>query len=331
MQLVYLNSLEKQTGENRVVTAQLSVCEDKGQWYVYWNEPRGDGRAAQDCWYEGQRVNDMLLRLRERLNDKLSDGYVPLVGDIGGLGDLYAATNEIGMLQFYSERHMNEVVYEALRQWRRERAAREGKSPFIVATNAMLKMVSAFLPHTVEELRQIPGWEKRRAEVYGDELLGITRGAPRTTTFPLDWVPLKIDSAEFRQWVAEERRQKHEAMNKKRDTRKRVLERIAEGAKLHTLQEELAIRRDDLLKLVEALDREGYDVQPLVEAELQSVPDGEIRLAWQVFEQEGDRYLKPVVHRIASSVDMAGKDMRRLYEWLRLLRLKSRREKNDAP
>ena len=67
-------------------------------------------------------MNDMLLRLRERLSDKLNDGYVPLVGDIGGLGDLSAATNEIGMLQFYSERHMNEVVYEALRQWRRERA-----------------------------------------------------------------------------------------------------------------------------------------------------------------------------------------------------------------
>jgi hypothetical protein len=81
--------------------------------------------------------------------------------------------------------------------------------------------------------------------------------------------------------------------------------------------------------MVEELEREGYDMEPLVEAELASISEEDQIKAWNAFETEGDRYLKPVLHRIFAANEFKDKDLDRAYEWLRLLRLRFRKEKES--
>lgn len=330
MNLVFLNSLEKKAGDGRVVMGQVSICEDKGAWRVYWNEPREDGKSAQNCWFDGQRWEDMLHAFREGIKAKASEGYTPLLKEVFVVDPAFGKMNFSGMLQYYSETRTDGAVYEALRRWRRERALKEGKSPFIIATNSMLRMISAFLPHTVDELRQIPGWGKQKASLYGEDVLRITGTVHRSTSFPLDWVASEVSLADFQRWMEDGSKHKERVQQQKRHNKKKLLEGIMEGRGLNSLQQELSLRRNDLLQLVEELDRDGYDVQPLVEAELKSVSGEQRRLAWQAFEQEGDRYLKPVVQRMFPDGELPGKDPGRLYEWLRLLRLKYRKDKSNA-
>ena len=330
MNLVFLNSLEKEAGDNRVRRAQVSICEDKGLWHVFWNETMDDGKERQDCWYEGQRWDEMIHHFRERVQEKIAEGYKPLMKDSLPSPNVAAGMNASALFQYYAEKHSNPHVYDALRGWRKERAIRDGKSPFIVATNSMLQMISAFLPYTLEELRQIPGWMKHKTDLYGEEIIAITKTAERRTGFPLDWVITKVDMEKFQHWLAGEIRRKNEAQRLKRQQKQKLLEAIGQGGELSVLQRELSLRRRDLLLMIEELDKEGYDIRPLIETELKTVSDGKLKLAWQAFEEEGDRYLKPVAQKVFANEQMDGQDLTRAYEWLRLLRLKYRKEKGLA-
>ena len=71
----------------------------------------------------------------------------------------------------------------------------------------------------------------------------------------------------------------------------------------------------------------AYDMDLLVEAELASVPEEEQIKAWNAFESEGDRYLKPVLQRMIGTEELKGKELDRAYEWLRLLRLRFARRR----
>ena len=72
------------------------------------------------------------------------------------------------MLTYYCEEHPNEEMYETLRTWRREQAARERKAPYILATNRVLRMISVFLPQSKEELQQIPGFGEQKTNMYAE-------------------------------------------------------------------------------------------------------------------------------------------------------------------
>ena len=79
------------------------------------------------------------------------------------------------MLTYYCEENPSEEVYETLRAWRREQAARERKAPYILATNRVLRMISVFLPQSKEELQQIPGFGEQKTAMYADRLLESDR------------------------------------------------------------------------------------------------------------------------------------------------------------
>ena len=66
-----------------------------------------------------------------------------------------------------------EVLFERLRDWRRGRASSEAVSPFIVASDAMLRDLVTARPGTVDGLGQVKGFGPNRIEKYGDELLAI--------------------------------------------------------------------------------------------------------------------------------------------------------------
>jgi hypothetical protein len=73
MNLVFTNNFEKKI-EDRAVTAQVSISEDKGTWVVIWNE-----EDNQIIWFSGTEWQTMMTTFRTRLAEKTSEGFLPVV------------------------------------------------------------------------------------------------------------------------------------------------------------------------------------------------------------------------------------------------------------
>ncbi len=68
-------------------------------------------------------------------------------------------------------------LFEALRDWRRAAAAREGVPPFMLFFDATLRELAAARPSSMDELMSVKGIGAAKAGKYGGELLAITAGA----------------------------------------------------------------------------------------------------------------------------------------------------------
>ncbi|QGQ95062.1 hypothetical protein EHS13_09290 [Paenibacillus psychroresistens] len=326
MNLIFLNSLEKRVEENQVKTSQVSICEQQGAWHVLWNEINEDGKAEQSSWFEGTQWNVMLQVFRERLQDKIKEGYVPLLEGYGdGEQAISSRSRETQMLYHYSELHRNDEVFNILRAWRKEESSKDGRSAFIIASNRILDMISAFLPHSLEELKQIPGLGEGRIGTYGEAIIAITKEFARETRFPLHWVNERIDMQQFEMWLSEQRRLRQETAEVKLAGKRKLLEAIAQGGNLATLEKQLSMTRRDLILAVEELAKEGYDVDTLVELELVAVDHEEQKQVQELFAELGDKYLKPVLFKLYNEQQLKEKDVNKTYEWMRLVRLKHRK------
>ncbi|MFH5185892.1 HRDC domain-containing protein [Paenibacillus sp. TAB 01] len=328
MNMLFLNSLEKKVGEDRVRSAQVSIGESKGRWFVAWQETKEDGELHHEDWFEGPGWEEMLNVFREQLLTKQSDGFKPVL-DVVMLPEVAALDSRsayVQMIQYYSEFHADETLYEELRQWRLKQANKEGRAPFLVATNRLLRMISTFLPQTLEELRQLPGLGSNKAAQYGEELLALTSKYPQLRPFPLEWVESEVNPVQFNAWLQHEKDRKRQAERSKQELKRRLLEAISRGDSLEAVREQTQLQRREVMLSIEELDREGYDLEPYIESMLKEIPAEEQEIAWAAFELQGARYLKPILQTLYSNqgeMDALEKD--RIYEWLRLLRMKFRR------
>lgn len=66
-------------------------------------------------------------------------------------------------------------LFEALKQWRKEKAAIEGVPPFMLFFDATLREIANVQPQTVEQLLGVKGIGAAKADKYGDGLLEIIR------------------------------------------------------------------------------------------------------------------------------------------------------------
>lgn len=331
MNWVFMNSLQKKAGEDRVVTAQVTIGEDAGVWHVYWNEPGDDGETAETCWFEGESWNEMLGAFRGQLLQKMTEGYAPLLDNVtGDVQSINGRSEWVQKLYYYSDEHKNEAVYEALREWRRKQAGKEGKAPYMIGTNRLLAMLSAFLPRTEDELVQIPGFGPFKAKLYGAELFAITGAVERTTSFPLDWVVDRIDYAQYKLWLHRQHESFQEREREKKAQRQAVLKAAVAGANLASLKEKASLSRRDAVAMLEELEKEGYDVDPMIETELKDMPAEQVDRVMAVFAEAGDRYLKPVLQKLEAEELWKGVQPDRAYEWLRLIRIRYRRGRADT-
>lgn len=328
MNWVFMNSLQKRTEDDRVAQAQVTIGEDAGVWHVYWNEPGPDGDVVETCWFEGAGWNEMLTAFRGQLLLKMAEGYAPLLDNVAG--DVQSVTGRaewVQKLQYYGETHKNDAVFEALREWRRKQAGKEGKAAYMIGTNRLLAMLSAFLPQNEDELQQIPGFGPFKAKLYGKELLAVTGSVQRGTSFPLDWVTEKIDYAQYKLWLHQQQEQYLEREKQRKAQRSAVLEAAMNGTDLETLKTKASLHRRDALAMLEELDKEGYDVEPVIATETKELSAEEQARVMTLFGQAGDRYLKPVWQKLNESEPWKSAGTDRAYEWLRLLRIRYRREK----
>lgn len=326
MNLVFLNSFERKSEEQGIASAQVSIAEHGGEWCVEWTEQGDDGSAKRDTWYAGMSWSEMMQQFRNRLQNKRSEGYAALVDMSGEMAVMPGGKARVlQMLHYYSEANGRDDLFQELRVWRNEQASKEGKSPFILASNRMLRMVSAFVPHTAEELRQIPGFGEYKTSLYGEHLLRITGNHARETSFPLEWVTEQVDQAGFEDWVRQQWDLRAKSEAERKEMKLKLLEGVREGQDLATLQQLLKLPSRELLSRIEELDKEGYDMEPMIEPVLRGLPQQEIDEAWRAFGDSGDRFLKPIVKRIyGADRELTGAQLEKTYEWLRLLRLRYR-------
>jgi biotin operon repressor len=325
MQIVFMNTFEKPGNDHHIVSAQLSICENQGIWAVLWVEGE-EASGNPQTWFEGTSWEEMIVAFRHGIARVMGEGYTPLID--GMLDDRRASSGSFGMmLQCYGELHANQELFQALREWRRSKAVAEKRSAYLVATNRILWMISAFVPKTAEELAQIPGWGSSKHASYGLEVLEITNEANRETEFPLQWVEEKLDYSAYTQWLYKQKETKYKAQMDRQQAKKHILTTAQDGGTLEQLGAELELSRRELMDRIEQLELEGYNLDSLITRALNEVPEDEQQLVWEALTQVGDKYLKPVLQQVygSSEASQLNNPVDVLYERLRLIRLRYRR------
>ncbi|WP_409475325.1 HRDC domain-containing protein [Paenibacillus larvae] len=326
--VIFMSSLERQEPGGKQLRAFIQIEERNGVWIGSWREAEGSEHSPNTyVWYQGDRFDELMASLRKQLQERRREGFIPLIQTVNGPSGAVISdkARKTQMMIYYAECHPNEAVYEQLRKWRREQSALEGRSPFILASNRVLHMIAAYLPHTKEELLQIPGFGEQKTGRYGEEIMQITRQHNRNTAFPLDWVLGRIDVMAFSVWMEQEQEKRAKRDLEREEGKRKLLEASTEGRTLEELRVELSIPKRELLQWVEELDRDGYEMDALVESGLESMTAEEQQLVMDLFRQKGERYLKPIVQLLFDEKEQKQLDMDLVYEKLRLLRIKYRK------
>ncbi|MNJ46132.1 HRDC domain protein [compost metagenome] len=304
--------------------------EEDSMWRMGWNEITAEGEQEY-IWYEGSSWSEMLHVYRHRLVIKLGEGFQPTIEGIWEEKEQLRGKSMIAQkLICYSEHHENEPFYAELGNWRRKKAAVDRKAPYLIASNRLLRLISAFLPHTLEELLQLPGVGQNKAAEFGEELLAMTRNQARTTTFPLDWVEEAVDQETLRSWMYKQKEVKFRAEMEKYGVRRRLLEGIAEGLNVEQIRERVALGRREIIEMLEELEKDGYNTEQLVKSELEEMPDPEQTAVMQAYEELGDAFLKPVLQRVYGQEAAEAEERELLYERLRLIRIRFRRDRSSV-
>lgn len=90
---------------------------------------------------------------------------------------------------------------EALRQWRRKEADKQGVPAFVILHDSTLENICAARPDSIAALLQVPGIGERKAANYGDQIIAIVRGsnpAVNRETAPEERPLTKVDRETMR-------------------------------------------------------------------------------------------------------------------------------------
>jgi len=67
------------------------------------------------------------------------------------------------------------LLLQRLREWRGEKASAQGVPVYIVATNRELMDMVRSAPRTIESLKSIKGYGKKKVEKYGREIIAMIK------------------------------------------------------------------------------------------------------------------------------------------------------------
>ncbi|GGN92316.1 HRDC domain-containing protein [Saccharibacillus kuerlensis] len=329
MAIVFLNRMEIERG-SEVGAAQVWIEEEDGLWRSGWNEEGGSAEEKRELWYEGEVWNEMLAVYRHKLASKLAEGYRPVIRDTF---QEYLESAQRGRftqkLICYSEQHTNEELYKRMAVWRRERSTEEHRAPYLIATNRALRLISTFLPQTLDELRELPGIGENTVQRYGQGLLEHTKNIERTHTFPLDWVERRLGEEEFEEWNYKNKERKFKREAERVRATRLLLEasRIQnDSVSLTQISQDSGLERRELIEMMESLEKNGYNLESVIEHELRLMPEEQSLAVMQAYEELGDSFLKPVLKKVYGEEPPSEPGLDILYEQLRMLRIRYRRE-----
>lgn len=327
MNVIWMTRLEKGTAGEQSTGGLLSAGEQEGKWLVLWEDTAAGipSDKTADILYEGAVWSEMRAALRAGVARLLSAGYQPALGFIPDMNLHERRMKERNeWIHCYADLNRNDTLYELLAAWRRDQAVASRRAPYWIATNRMLRLVSTYIPHTEEELRQLPGFGESKVKAYKDSILRITTAINRETEFPLDWVQEKVPQADFLKWIYEQEELKMNQELRRLTERRLLLEGIQAGTDAKELMNLLNIDRRELMVRIEAVSGEGYDVHPFIDQELQNVPLEEQQAIEAALQELGGEYLKPIFAQVygEEALESSGSEMQKRYERIRLLRMK---------
>ena len=67
----------------------------------------------------------------------------------------------------------HDSLFDALRAWRRDRAAADGVPAYVVAHDTLLSEIADLRPRTMPALRRVRGMGPAKLDRYGPEILAI--------------------------------------------------------------------------------------------------------------------------------------------------------------
>lgn len=330
MQVVFMNQMCRAGVCEEDSPAHVWIGEEEGQWYLGWGEAESDGTTRDETWYEGGSWQELLCIYRHGLAKKLGEGFRPVIEGVFHEPENFKSKSHHALkLQCYSELHVSEEFYTELCAWRRRKAAAGRKAPYFIASNRVLRLISAFVPKTLEELLQLPGIGSSKAEEHGAEWLEMTAGMDRTVSYPLDWVDGELGEEEFRSWMYKQKEHKYKQELEHFRLSRTMLKGINEGLTLEELSDRTGLTRRVIVELLEGLEKEGYDTELFIRTELAEMPENELLEIWKAYEELGDKFLKPVLQRVYGPEAAEGGELEPVYERLRLIRISFRRSREQ--
>jgi len=75
----------------------------------------------------------------------------------------------------YSLNEADQLFFEKLREWRKERAEEAGVPVYVISTNNQLLEVIKQKPQTLEGLKRINGFGKKKIEQYGKQIIEMVK------------------------------------------------------------------------------------------------------------------------------------------------------------
>ena len=87
----------------------------------------------------------------------------------------------------------NRPLFDALRNWRSERAKREGKPHYVYFRNPELSEIAVKRPLTAAALREIAGVGEAKVASYGEEILALVRQMSQAAVEPAAQPPAPAD------------------------------------------------------------------------------------------------------------------------------------------
>ncbi|MDK8183102.1 HRDC domain-containing protein [Paenibacillus sp. UMB4589-SE434] len=333
MLVVWMTRMEKVTAAGVTITGLVSAGEEEGKWIVLWEtgvsdqvDDITDNHIQQESvtWYEGGVWLEMRAALRSGMARLLSIGFQPALGFMPDTNIHERRMKEHNeWINCYGDLNVNDTLYERLTAWRREQAISLKRAPFWIATNRMLRLVSAFVPYSAEELRQLPGFGEAKVRAYAESITAITKTIGRAAEFPLNWVRETVSEPVFLKWVYEQEQAKLNNEFGKLVERRMLLEGIQNQMSAEQLTGHLKIDRRELLVRIEALVADGYDIHDFIELELSIISSEERQSIIAALAELGVEYLKPVFVRVygEDALQMASGELQRKYEYIRLVRM----------
>ncbi len=188
-----------------------------------------------------------------------------------------------------------------------------------------MQLLAVYLPHTLDELGEIPGFGKVKTERYGGEIIELLQGMERRHTFPLsEWVPGSVTAEQLASWMFRQQEEKYSKKLAIVREKRSLLEGIRGGKTLVQLGDDLKCSRRALIERIERLDEEGYDVLPIVERELSELTEEEAQQFETAIGELGDQYLKPLLRKMYGD-SVSADEAETKYAKLRMMRIRHRR------
>ncbi len=330
MAIVFLNRMEIER-EQEIGAAQVWIEEEDGLWSSGWSGLDDSEEAPKEIWYEGAVWNEMLAVYRHQLAAKLAEGYRPVIRDTfqefleSGQRGRYTQK-----LVCYSELNTDEELYKRLAAWRRAKATEEHRAPYLIATNRALRLISTFLPQTIDELRELPGIGENTVQRYGEGLILHTADIERKHSFPLDWVERRLDEETFEAWTYKNKERKFKREAERVRATRMLLQASRNGedaaVSLAQISQESGLERRELVEMMESLEKSGCNLDPIIAHELQLMPEQQQTAIREAYAEMGDSFLKPILKKVYGEQLPSEPGLDILYEQLRMVRMRCRRE-----